>query len=96
MEWAVLFNGIEKVIVLVIGLVGYLIRRSLNHQADVNDRSSEKLDKILTQVTITNGRVGVLEQWKADHIREVDMTNKGTNEKVKALSDRVDRVIDRT
>lgn len=96
MEWALWMNGLEKVFVFAVAIIGFLIRRALSQQADVNMRSEAKIDEILQQVRATNGRVGRLEEWKQNHTRETDGIHSGMRDQLKGLWERLNNHLDGT
>lgn len=93
-EWALWFNGIEKLFVFAVAIIGYLIRRALSQQAATNDRLELKINAILQQVLATNGRVGRLEEWKSNHMQETDRMHSGIREQIHSLWERLNRYID--
>ena len=93
MEWAVLYNGLEKAFMLAVGIIGYLIRSSLKQQAQTNERVERVLQEILVQVNKTNGRVGVIEEWKRNHEKSVDGIHLGFREWLTNLSTQVNELI---
>ena len=94
MEWPLWFQGIEKLFVIVVAVIGYLIKRALAQQLETNERLERKINAILEQVRDTNGRVGRLEEWKVNHTREMDGIHDGLGSQVRALWDRLNRHLD--
>lgn len=93
-EWALLFNGIERVFIVLATIAGWMIRRSLKRREEMDQEIEEKLDAILLQVNRTNGRVIALEEWRRNHERGVDELHRDLKSSLASLWDRVNRFID--
>ena len=93
-EWAVVFNGIERVFIVLATIAGWLIRRSLQHREQMDKKIEAKLDAILVQVNATNGRVIALEEWRRNHVKGVDELHKDLKASLASLWARVNNFID--
>lgn len=93
-EWALVFNGIERVFIVLATVAGWMIRRSLKRREELDQKIEAKLDAILVQVNATNGRVIVLEEWKRNHTKGVDDLHKDLKASLAGLWDRLNNFID--
>lgn len=95
-EWSLLFNGLEKVVVVAIAIIGFLIRKHLAAQDLVNIKVGAKLEEILKEVRRTNGRVGVLEDWRGNHVAETTRVQDRLETKAQHIENRLNQFIDRS
>lgn len=93
-EWSLVFNGIERVFIILATIAGWLIRRNLQRRENMDREIEEKLDAILLQVNQTNGRVIALEEWKRNHSKGVDELHKDLKASVAGLWTRLNSFID--
>lgn len=70
---------------LLLTMIGILIRKAQSDQAVKAEEHRKLLEKILTQVTQTNGRVIALETWRDGHEKEVNRIMGGINEEFKQV-----------
>lgn len=70
---------------LVIGVVGFLIRA---HIMEVKNDVKE----IKIQTNLTNGRVGVLEEWKKNHIESDKTLHNKIDDAYGILADKLDQL----
>lgn len=93
-EWALIFNGIERVFIVLATIAGWMIRRSLQRREEIDKKIESKLDAILVQVNATNGRVIALEEWKRNHTKGVDELHKDLRSSLADLWTRLNSYID--
>lgn len=94
-EWSLIFNGIERIFIILATIAGWMIRRSLRQREELDKEIKATLQAILIQVNATNGRVIVLEEWKRNHCKGVDELHKDLKLSLASLWARLNQFIDR-
>lgn len=85
---------IQFIIVALIAIVSFFIRRWFARQDEFNAALSRRIDEILKQVYATNGRVIALEEWKRNHLQATEMFHKGFHDSVMDIWKRVNDLAD--
>lgn len=69
-ELAWILQGIEKIAVLAIAIIGFFLRRLIKAHDETAEKVQGNLKEILKEVRLTNGRVIALEVWKNMHTHD--------------------------
>lgn len=84
MAEAYLLNYSQGLVGLLVVIIGFLVRNLLSE-------IKKELEGILVQVTRTNGRVGVLEEWKRTHESMDNREHATISEWIRSVEQKIDQ-----